>query len=462
MNKTRQWLAPIGLWLVAAILLAGSVLLTSCVNDDNPIVAHEYATLKEALQGIECISDIKENPDTAAIRKKAEGLLDYKEQYSMSFRQNLNHDVQGGETFEQRVCILFRGFDRPTILVTEGYYWDEFKDAGDLGINLNANMVHVEHRNYGESCNRDEGLWQYQTIAQASADLHAVYQALKPIFKGKWMSAGTSKSGETSIGYAYCYPLDMNLAAAFCSPFVIGSSDERFGQYVFNEVGSAEEREWMKTGIRKALKDGEDGLYKAVCEQMKTEGQRVPVYTEYVFNLFDTFFQVFQYTSQNDGRQETLEEMATNDETLVTEVSNAIEGNRDETIYPFFVESAKEMGWQDNGYDYFADLLDGTSFNRENVLSAILKPEDRWVVPTYDSSTYTGIVNNFFTTSTMPLLLFYVHDDPWSAGMPKQVGPNVKLVVNPIGRHSPYLNDPKLCPSETKQEVMNFVSTYIY
>ena len=452
------------LWMLAAILtICGGILFSGCTDDnDNPVVNPEFTTLKEALQGIDRISDIKENPDTVAIRKKTEGLLDYREQYSMSFRQDLNHDVPDGDTFEQRVCILFRGFDRPTILVTEGYYWDEFKDAGDLGINLNANMVHVEHRNYGESCNQDQGQWQYQTIAQASADLHAVYQALKPVFKGKWMSAGTSKSGETSIGYAYCYPLDMNLAAAFCSPFVIGQNDERFGYYVFNEAGSAEEREWMKTGIRKALKDGEEGLYKAVCEQMKTEGQRVPVYTEYVFNLFDTFFQVFQSIPQNDGRQEKLEEMATNDEVLVTEVSNTIGDNRDETIYPYFVESAKEMGWQDNGYDYFADLLEGTNFNRDDVLSSILKPGDRWVVPTYDSSTYTGIVNNFFLTSTMPLLLFYVHDDPWSAGMPKQVGPNVKLVVNPIGCHSPYLNDPKLCPAATKQEVMNFVSTYIY
>ena len=116
------------LCLAAVILLTSPMLLVSCVNDDNPVVAPEYTTLKEALQGIDCISDIKENPDTAAIRKKSEGLLDYKEQYSMSFRQNLNHDVPGGETFEQRVCILFRGFDRPTILVTEGY-WDEFKDT---------------------------------------------------------------------------------------------------------------------------------------------------------------------------------------------------------------------------------------------------------------------------------------------------------------------------------------------
>ena len=119
------------------------------------------------------------------------------------------------------------------------------------------------------------------------------------------------------------------------------------------------------------------------------------------------------------------------------------------------------MGWQEEGYKFFANLLDGTSFNSDDVLSSILKPEDRWVIPTYDGSTYSNIVNNFFMTSTLPLLLYYVHDDPWSAGMPTQVGPNVKLVVNPIGRHSPYLNDPKLCPAETKQEVMSFVSTYM-
>ena len=126
------------LGLCCVVMMA---VLTACTsdNDDNPVVAPEYATLKEALQGIDRISDIKEDPDTAAIRKKTEGLLDYKEQYSMTFRQDLNHDVLDGErlrvgdgtsgmTFEQRVCILFRGFDRPTILVTEGY-WDEFKDT---------------------------------------------------------------------------------------------------------------------------------------------------------------------------------------------------------------------------------------------------------------------------------------------------------------------------------------------
>ena len=114
MNKTRQWLAPIDLWVLAAILtICGGILFSGCTDDnDNPVVNPEYTTLKEALQGIDRISDIKENPDTAAIRKKSEGLLAYKEQYSMAFRQDLNHDVPDGDTFEQRERILYMNYNR--------------------------------------------------------------------------------------------------------------------------------------------------------------------------------------------------------------------------------------------------------------------------------------------------------------------------------------------------------------
>ena len=134
-------------WLIAAILLVNP-LLTSCVdNYDNPTPV-EYATLQEALAANDLISDIQENPDKSAMEKKKNGELFYLSQYSMKFRQAIDHNQPNGDTFQQRVCILFRGFDRPTILVTEGYLWPDFGDGEDFGINLNANMVHVEHRNF--------------------------------------------------------------------------------------------------------------------------------------------------------------------------------------------------------------------------------------------------------------------------------------------------------------------------
>lgn len=36
-----------------------------------------------------------------------------------------------------------------------------------------------------------------------------------------------------------------------------------------------------------------------------------------------------------------------------------------------------------------------------------------------------------------------------------------KLIMNPIGKHNSEINDPALCPPEIKQEVMDYVQTYI-
>ena len=276
-------------WMLLVIVLS----IVSCTTDitDNPVVS---TPLEQTLTETGLFTDIKENPDSTAMKRKGNGELNYQSQYSMFITQPVNHAQPDGDKFKQKVCILFRGYDRPTIMVTEGYLWSRFRDAEDIGINLNANMVHVEHRNFGESYNQDKGKWEYETSAQASADLHAVYQALKPIFKGKWMSTGTSKSGETSMDYAYYYPNDMDLAAAFCSPFNVSLSDKAFGQYLFNEASTAELRDVIKKKIRRALTDGEKGLYLSACKKLKEDGVSEPSFTEYVFNVFDTYFGIFQ------------------------------------------------------------------------------------------------------------------------------------------------------------------------
>lgn len=96
------------------------------------------------------------------------------------------------------------------------------------------------------------------------------------------------------------------------------------------------------------------------------------------------------------------------------------------------------------------------------MLAFELKEEDRWLLKQYDNSLRTDMRENFFVNSTMPLLFFYSHDDPWSGGQPDKLGPNAKKIINPIGVHSPKINDPAYCPAEVKQEVMDFITTYIH
>ena len=439
------------------LLMAG---FAACSNDDNAVVNPPYSELKTVLQQTGLFYDITEDPDTSIIKQKTE--LNYKEQYSMFYKQDTDHNDKGGDKFMQRVCILFRGFDRPTVLVTNGYDWSSFRDIKDLALNLNANMVCVEHRNFGMSYNQDKGKWKYQNAAQASADLHAVYLALKPVFKGKWMSAGTSKNGETSICYAYYYPQDMQLAAAFCSPFATSLNDKRFGPYLMEVVGTEESRSLMKSLIRKALEKGENGYYKDVCQMMEKDGQEEPSFTKYVFNLFDMLFQVFQYTSVDDERIAQMTDMRNNKEIMVEQLCECIADNDDETQYSYLVECAKQQGFQNDGYAYFSDLLEGTGFDETQVMASMLKEEDRWLIDTYDNTLFTDLLDNFVMTSPCPLMFFYSHDDPWTAAMPPQLGPNAKLIMNPIGKHSPALNDPALCTPTAKQEVMDYVQKYIY
>ena len=441
------------LWM----LLVVALYIVSCTDiNDSPVV---YGPLNEALANTGIFTEIKENPDATAMKKKAE--LNYLSQYSMFIQQPVNHNQPDGDKFKQKVCILFRGYDRPTIMVTEGYQWLDFGDMLDVGKNLNANMVHVEHRNFGESYNQDKGKWEYETCAQASADLHAVYQALKPLFKGKWMSAGTSKSGETSIDYVYYYPNDMDLAAAFCSPFNTSLTDKRFGEYLFNEVSTEALRDIMKKNIRLALKDGEEGYYQSVCDLFKKKSLPVPTFAEYVFNCFDTFFDIFQYTLPNK-HQEKVESITKDKESLVAAIFKMISNNRTIDLYTYSVDCAKEQGFPDDGYDYFADVLENTSFKAEDVMPAMLHEEDRWLVNQYDASIRIDMYEHFFMNSTTPLLFFYSKDDPWSGGQPEKIGPNVKKIINPIGIHSSQINDPDYCPADVKQEVMDYISTYIY
>lgn len=443
------------LWMLLVIALS----IASCTdNSDNPVV---NPTLEEALANTHLFSDIQENPDKSAMDKKKKGELDYLSQYSMFIEQPIDHNQPDADKFKQKVSILFRGFDRPTILVTEGYFWSGFSDGEDFGINLNANMVHVEHRNFGESFNQDRGKWEYETIAQASADLHAVYQTLKPIFKGKWMSMGTSKSGETSMDYAYYYPNDMDLAAAFCSPFNVSLDDKRFGDYLFNEVGTEELRDIMKEGVRSALKDGEEGFYKKACEEFKKKNMPVPSFAEYVYNVFDTFFSVFQYTLPSK-HVAAIEDMTQSTESFTASICNNISQNRGMEFYTYYVDCAKEQGFPNPGYDYFADLLQGTSFKVEDIWKAYLTEADQGLEKQYDNSVRRDMLERFFMNSPIPLLFFYSQCDPWSATQPAKLGPNARMIINPIGIHSPKINDPAYCPADVKQEVMDYIKTYIY
>ena len=143
------------------------------------------------------------------LQKKLEGLKGisgieklesdhYAEKYLVRITQPVDHKNPAAGTFTQRVIVAHVGFDRPTILVTEGYgaaYALNPRYQEELSKLLDANMVFVEYRYFLEStptpCN-----WEYLTAENSAYDLHNVNQTFRELYTGKWVSTGISKGGQ--------------------------------------------------------------------------------------------------------------------------------------------------------------------------------------------------------------------------------------------------------------------------
>ena len=98
------------------------------------------------------------NPNELEARLKAlQGITDierldsetYPEKYLLRITQQVDPKDPSAGTFTQRVVIGHRGFDRPTVIVTEGYgaaYALNTKYQEELTNLLQANLVFVEYR----------------------------------------------------------------------------------------------------------------------------------------------------------------------------------------------------------------------------------------------------------------------------------------------------------------------------
>ena len=101
----------------------------------------------------------------------------FSEKYVTYFTQPLDHRHPEKGSFRQRVIVSHVGFDRPTVIVTEGYgaaYALNPKYREELSELLDANMIFVEYRYFLESTPEPKD-WQYLTAENSADDLHAVF-----------------------------------------------------------------------------------------------------------------------------------------------------------------------------------------------------------------------------------------------------------------------------------------------
>ena len=202
--------------------------------------------------------------------------------YDLMVKQPIDHQNPEKGSFYQWVQLRHRGFDLPTVIETNGYFMARSKN--EVEQILNANNVSVEFRFFGKSV-PDSLQWQYLTNTQAAADLHKINQLLRQIYKGKWISTGISKGGQTTIYYKYLYPDDVDMAIPYVAPIDNAFEDTRL--YTFMDtIGTPQIRQRI-FDFQKLLLMNEDEAIKKL--RWYAKGAKM------AFNYVGDFGKVFEY-----------------------------------------------------------------------------------------------------------------------------------------------------------------------
>lgn len=336
----------------------------------------------------------------------------FPEKYVMYLTQPLDHRYPEKGSFRQRIIVGHVGFDRPTILVTEGYgaaYALRSSYREELSKLLNANMVFVEHRYFLEST-PEPCDWQYLTAENSAEDLHAVTTAFKALYPGKWISTGISKGGQTSLLYRAFYPDDVDISVAYVAPLCYGVEDGRHEPFL-RQVGTKEERKKIEEFQVEVLKRKARLLpdFEKLCYDNKYTF-RAAIEEIFDYCVLEYSFSIWQWGTP----VKSIPAVSASDKELFDHLM-AISGPSyfivDSPTQSFFVQAARELGYY--GYDIkpFKRYL---SFKTsKDYLRRLMLPEELQEMK-FDKTLSKKIVK-FLKKNDPKMIFIYGENDPWTA-----------------------------------------------
>ena len=384
---------------------------------------------------------------------------EFAEKYVTYFNQPLDHQHPEKGSFRQRVIVSHIGFDRPTVIVTEGYgasYALNPRYREELSKMFNTNMVFVEYRYFLESTPNPRD-WQYLTAESSADDLHAVRQALKDIYPNKWIATGISKGGQTAMLYRTFYPNDVDITVPYVGPLCYGVEDGRHEPFL-RQVGTEDERRKVEDFQLEVLKRKSTLLprFEKHCQEKKYEfnasTEEIYDYSvlEYSFAFWQWGTPVSTIPANNASDDEIYKHFM-----AISEPSYFAKGGGNES---FFVQAARELGYY--GYDIrpFKKYLSITS--SKGYLKKLMLPDDAKDIK-FDK-TLSKKITKFLKKNDPKMIFVYGEIDPWSAAATTWLNTdkkeNVHIFVEPRGSHLARINT---LPEEMKQKAISILQKWL-
>ena len=382
---------------------------------------------------------------------------EFSEKYVTYFTQPLDHRHPEKGSFRQRVIVAHVGFDRPTVIVTEGYgaaYALRSQYREELSKLLNANMIFVEYRYFLESTPEPKD-WQYLTAENSADDLHAITTAFKNIYPGKWIATGISKGGQTTLLYRTFYPDDVDISVPYVAPLCYGVEDGRHEPFL-HKVSTPENRKKIEDFQLEALKRKATLLprFEKYCTE-KNYSFRAPIEEIYDYSVLEYSFALWQWgTSINSIPATTASDNDIFSHLLA--ISEPGYFTADSPNASFFVQAARELGYY--GYDVqpFKQYLSIQS--SEGYLHRLMLPEELKDMP-FDK-TLSKKITKFLKKQDPKMIFIYGQNDPWTAAGVTWLKnkKNIHVFIQPNGSHLARINT---LPEKEKKEVMELIKQWL-
>lgn len=403
--------------------------------------------LLQKLNKISAITEVKQLETTV-----------FPEKYVTYFTQPLDHRHPEKGSFRQRIIVSHVGYDRPTVLVTEGYgatYALNPQYREELSKLLNANMIFVEYRYFLEST-PDPKDWQYLTAENSADDLHAITTTFKNIYSGKWIATGISKGGQTTLLYRTFYPDDVDISVAYVAPLCYAAEDGRHEPFL-RKVSTAEDRKKVKDFQLETLKRKATLLpvFEKYCQD-KGYNFRVPIEEIYDYSVLEYSFAFWQWGTPISY----IPPVTASDEKILAHLLSISEpsyftSNSGETS--FFVQAARELGYY--GYDIHPFKKYLSIKSSKGYLHRMMLPEELKDM-SFDK-TLSRKIKKYLKENDPKMIFIYGENDPWTAAGVTWLKEkkNIHVFIQPGGSHRARINT---LPEAEKEQVITLIKEWMH
>lgn len=385
----------------------------------------------------------------------------FAEKYIVKVSQAVDWGNDTAGEYEERVIVGFRGFDRPTVLVTEGYFASYALSPHyeeELSRMFDANLIVCEYRYFGESVPK-ECNWDFLTVDNSLKDLHHVREIFGRIFHGKWISTGISKGGQTTMFYRSVYPEDVDVSVSYVAPLNKGVEDGRHEPFLSKKVGSVSARSKILEAQQELLRRKSRLLpqFESFCKSSNLTFQD-SYSTIYDYCVFEFPFAFWQWGT---SLSTIPTEDGSDDEwfSYFMKISEPNYFSCPSEFTPFFVQAARELGYYGYSRKGLTKLCDVK--NPHGYLRRLMLPKELQHIK-FDKRLYKRTVQ-YLKRNDPRHIFIYGEVDPWSSS---GVAPwldcskkkNMKIFMQPSGSHKARIGN---MPDKMRDEIERTLTKWL-